>query len=63
MNIALGQATRTFAAEQTERPFSPPLSRTHPPGLYTLRVGALRPPTCAYSPATNNCCAFGTGDG
>jgi putative transposase len=43
MNIALEQATKTFAAEQTERPFSPPLSRTHPPGLHTLRVGALRP--------------------
>jgi hypothetical protein len=43
MNIALEQATKTFAAEQTERPFSPPLSRTHPPGLHALRVGALRP--------------------
>jgi hypothetical protein len=43
MNIALEQATKTFAAEQTERPFSLPLSRTHPPGLHTLRVGALLP--------------------
>jgi hypothetical protein len=45
MNGALEQATKTFAAEQTERSFSPPLSRTHPPGLHTLRVGALRPRT------------------
>jgi hypothetical protein len=42
VNIAREQA-RTFAAKQTERRFSPPLSRTHPPGLHTLRVGALRP--------------------
>ena len=39
MNIALEQATNLHRGT-TKRPFFPPLSRTHPPGLHTHCVSA-----------------------
>ena len=64
MNIALEQATNLRRG--TNRTAVLPTAQPHAPARpahTACRRAASAAPTCAYSPATNNCCAFGTGDG